>query len=103
MVFPAWRSWMAFMGQKKYTLSLFREVESSVGPATVKRLSLLKIISANSNDAVLREPAQQRSLPVAGLIDRAEHPCPTTHAFASHCNSGNTRLESMPCRSRALG
>ena len=37
-------------------------------------LSLLKIMSANSNDAVLREPAQQRSLPVAGLIDRAEHP-----------------------------
>ena len=48
-------------------------------------LSLLKIISANSNDAGPTESAQQQSLPLAGSIDRAAHPCTKTNAFAFDC------------------
>jgi CheY-like chemotaxis protein len=70
---------MAFMGQKKYTLSLFREVESSVGPAAVKwwpqRLGRLSGLGRGS-----------RRAPWCGHSGRAE----TGEAALSIIESGQT-------------
>jgi hypothetical protein len=57
----------------------------------IRWLSFPKIMSARSNDAAQTESAQRQWFHIAGPLDRAEHPCPTIDAFASHCNSRNTR------------